>query len=201
MGRGPGVSHDQLENGRWRVRWREWEEKDGVRRRVQKSKTVEDQATAIDVAGKVLRALERGEVPDLDAVRVVTTVATVDAIFDGWLASREAKGVSEGSLEIYDAHIARALGALRKVGRVRTGQQIPGELLTRDGIIALTNQLRADEYAESTVGGVVRATVAAWGWASDDPETYPGITPAPRDPSDFLPRTVLYQAATAPTMD
>lgn len=200
MARGPGVSVDKLPTGRWRIRWREWVEEDGVKRRVQRSKVVDTQATAIEVQRNVLQCIERGQLYEREAVRVIPRVATVDAVLDGWLASREAKGSSRGGLEVYDGNVARALVALRKVGNVRDGEQVPGELLNREGILALTLQLRADDMANSTVYTTVRTVVSAWRWASDDPVAYPGLVPAPRDPSGLLPGQPLYEAGPAPTM-
>lgn len=200
MARGPGVSYDQLPNGRWRIRWRETVEEDGQRRRVQRSKVVETQASAIEVQRNVLQCIERGQLYEREAVRVIPRVATVDAVFDGWLAAQEARGVSEGSLRIYDWQVAKILELFRELGSVRDGEQVPGEWLTRDGIVQLTNKLRADDYAETTVNDTVRTAVVAWGWASDDPLAYPGLQPAPRDTSTLRTRRPLFEAPPAPTM-
>lgn len=200
MARGPGVSVDEQENGRWRVRWRETVVKDGKRRRVQRSKTVEDEATANLLRAKVQRALETGEVPQVEAVREVEEVATVDAVLDRWLDSRAARGSASGTLDTYISFVARILRGFRELEGLAEKAPVPGTLLTRDGVIRLTNQLRADGLADSSVHWVIRALAHAWAWASDDPQTFPGLAKAPRDLADIVPPEPVYSAAAAPTL-
>lgn len=200
MARGPGVSIEERENGRWRVRWREWVEEEGQRRRVQRSLVVEDHATAIEVQAKVLRAVETGELYEPEAVREIPAVATVDAVLDGWLESRAAKGVSRGTLTAYGSYTTRLVRTLRALDGLDEDKLVPGSWLSRDGVIRLTNALRAEDLAPSTVYWLVRALVQAWVWACDDPETYPGLAPAPRDLSSVLPRQAPALAGIAPTM-
>lgn len=200
MARGPGVSTDRQPNGRWRVRWREKVREGEHVRTVQRSQTVEDQATATIVAAQVLRALETGELYERDAVREVPVVASLDAVLDGWLEACTAKGLALGSLDTYAAYVGRILLAFRELEGLSPDEQVPGTVLSRPGAIMLTNKLRADGMAPSSVHWVVRAFVAAWVWACDDTETYAGITPAPRDTSALLPRAPSYWAPPAPTM-
>jgi integrase len=201
MARGPGVSVERQDNGKWRVRWRETVElPDGTQRRPQRSKTVEDESTARQLAGKILRALELGELPEVEAIRQVPEVATVDVILDRWLDGLMAKGASRGTIATYGSFAKRILRNFREIEGLPDQAQVPGTLLCRDGVIRLTLHLREEELADSTVHWVIRALVDAWTWAGDDPETFPGIAPAPRDKSSIVPPEPVYSAAPAPTL-
>lgn len=201
MSRGPGVSVERQDNGRWRVRWRETvEDPDGTRRREQRSKTVEDESTARQLAGKILKALELGEAPQVEAVREIPRVASVDAVLQGWLRSRDAKGASAGTFKTYVSYGNTLLSTLRTMAGLPEGTVVPGSWLSREGMISLTAQLRADGFADSSVYLLVRALVHAWTWACDDPNTYPGLLPAPRDPTSVLPQQPLKVAPPSPTL-
>lgn len=215
MGRGPGVSVSRVANGRWRVRWRETvlDESTGESRSVQRERVVEDESTAIELRAKVLRSIETGEIPEVDPVRRIPAVASVDAVFAGYLRSRKALGMTQSTIDQYAFRSARALRVFRGIGGIPVTQAVPGTWLTRDRLIELTNQLRTDSarmpgdkgktgrpLSEASVHTTVALVLAAWTWASDDPATYPGLAAAPRDPSSVLPRSPTYKAAPAPTM-
>jgi integrase len=201
VSRGPGVSVEKQDNGRWRVRWRETvEEPDGKRRREQRSKTVEDESTARQLAAKVLKALELGEVPQVEAVREIPRVASVDAVLQGWIRSRDAKGASAGTFKTYVSYSNTLLRTLRGMEGLPDGSVVPGTWLSREGVISLTAQLRADEFSESSVYWLVRALVHAWVWACDDAATYPGLVAAPRDLSSLLPHLPVRVAPPSPTL-
>jgi integrase len=202
MAMGPGVSSDQLPSGRWRVRWRETvQEPDGKVRRVQRSLVVEDQATAIAVQAKVLRALESGELYEREAVREIPEVASLDAVMAGWLEARAAYGVDKATLTTYGGYITRILRTFRELGRVPEGVAVPGTLLTRDRVVEATNAMRVGKISASTVRATIRALVSAWSWAADDPAEYPGLAAPPRDPKRIVPRPVVYSPPPAATME
>lgn len=204
MGRGlggSGVSTQRMPNGTWRIRWRETvRDPDGTTRRVQRSLVVADQATAQEVAARVLRAVESGVLYEREAVREIPDVATVDDVLRGYLRSRAARGAVGHTLEGYGAAHARALASLRAAHQIPDDRPVPGALLTRDEVIALAVRVRAAGYSEGTVYTTVRQILAAWTWASDDPATYPGLGIPPRDPSTVLPQLPVYEAPPAPTL-
>lgn len=200
MGRGPGVSIAELPDGRWRIRWRESvTDASAVNKRVQRERVVRDQATAIVLQGKILRALETGEVYADDA-RSIPVVASLDQVFAGWLRGRAARGASGGTLRAYGQRTARVLADLRARHGIAEGVGVPASLLTRDEVAELTLRLRTGGLAESTLKSTIGTVLAAWAWGCDDAATYPGLLPAPRDPTSVTPRGAVYSPTEAPTM-
>lgn len=202
MAGGPGVSMHVLDDGRWRVRWRETlREPDGATRRVQRERVVRDEATAVALRAQVLRAVETGRIyEEPEAVRQLERVASLDSVLRGWLRARAARGLAENTIEGYTGSVGRLLKLFRELDGIATDQVVPGTVLARERVIEVTNRLRADGLAEGTLYATVRVLVSAWTWACDDPATYPGLTSAPRDLASLLPRTPVYSAAPPPTM-
>lgn len=211
MAAGPGVSATELndDSGRWRVRWRESVNDGVVTRRVQREKVVRDEATAIALRAKILRAVETGEVFESE-VRVELRVATLDDVFAGWLRARSAKGIAPNTLKSYGDRVKRLLRAFHGMLGVPETKAVPGTALTRSGVADVTNYLRRrgsrpgdsadDALSEGTIHGTIQTLVAAWVWASDDPKAYPGLEPAPRDTSALTVRAPVYGETESPTM-
>jgi integrase len=202
VGRGPGVSISELGDGRWRVRWREavLDEATGERRTVQRERVVQDQSTAIELQGKVLRALETGAVPEVDAVRRIPVVVSVDLVIAGYLRARAARGAAPATITQYGHRGARALRAFRELGPIPESEPVPGTWLSREHLIELTQKLREDGLGDSALFATVSVLLQAWTWAADDALTFPGLAQPPRDPASVLPRAPIYAAARAPTM-
>lgn len=199
MAGGPGVSTAALADGRWRVRWRENVTDGTTTKRVQRERVVRDQSTAMKLSEKILRKIEAGELFE-DPVRVEIKPASLDAVLNGWLRGRAARGLSPNTIESYGGRIARVLRTWRAMLKLDEKTPVPGSVLTRDGIVKVTAAMRADGQSEGTLHGTIQTLVSAWSWASDDAATYPGITPAPRDTSDLALRPPVYGETTAPTM-
>lgn len=218
MANGPGVSIDQLPNGKWRVRWNEYVLQDGKRVRKQPERHVQDEATAIALQAKVLRAMELGEVyresPPVEAQRA----ATVDDVLGGWLRDQIAYGLAASTIVSNGASIKRILRAYRSVFNVPETKAVPGYLLNREAInrikIAMAEGIDPPPAApkgkgtrpikrvvsDGTRGKTIDVLVAAWVWAGDDPEAYPGISPAPRVTKKLRVRKTNYAAPPHPTM-
>lgn len=92
--------------------------------------------------------------------------------------------------------MARILRILRPPG----GGTVPGSALSRAGVVSVLEAMRRDKLADVTMHATVSAMLEAWTWAADDPATYPGIAPAPRDRRSLMPQRPVYAAAPAPTM-
>jgi len=200
-GNGPGVSASELPGGRWRVRWRETViEASGERRRVQRTRVVRDEATAIELRAKILRSLETGAVVELDAPRVTDAVATLDDMFAGFLRAEAARGHALNTLENYAGSVARVLRALRTMKAIADDRPVPGSMLNRTNVVELTLHLRKSGLGRGTIYNTLKVLLAAWAWGCDDPDTYPGIVLAPRSPKSLMPKAPVYAAAPAPTM-
>lgn len=202
MAGGPGVSMQVLDDGRWRVRWRETlRDADGTSRRVQRERVVRDEATAVELRAQVLRAVETGRLYDEpEAVRQLERVATLDSVLRGWLRARAARGLAPNTIEGYAGSVTRILKVFRELDGIAATDVVPGTVLMRERVVEITNHLRSDGLAEGTLYATVRVLVSAWTWACDDPGAYPGLVSAPRDLASLLPRTPMYTAAPPPTM-
>lgn len=200
MGRGPGVSIGELADGRCRVRWRETviDEATGQSRSVQRERVVQDRATAITLQAKVLRAIETGEVPQVDPVRRVPAVCSLDSLFAGWLRDRAAHGVAASTLVQYGTRQARVLRVLRQRHGIADTDPVSAAVLSRDEVNAITLALRADGLADGTLNGTIGMLLQVWAWGSDDPAEYPGLAPAPR--AMRPPRPPKYVPTKAPTL-
>jgi integrase len=200
VGRGPGVSVSELETGRWRVRWRETLAlPDGSRKSAQRERVVDDHATAIALQAKVLRALETGEVPQVDAVREMPAVCSVDQVLDGWLRSCAARGAPASTLRNYAQRNKRLLGALRQRHKIPTDKGVPADLLSREEVVQITLILR-ERFSESTLNGTIGSLLTAWAWGADDPRAYPGLPVPLHHPEAVIPPAPIYAPIEAPTM-
>ncbi len=201
MGRdGTGVSMTKLATGAWRVRWRDPNGK-------QREKTAPDEEAAIGLRAEVLRAVKAGQEwaaapveppPRPTAPVLPAQVATVDAVFEGYLAAQENR-VGASTMRTYFHRTELAKKTWRKLLGLAEDVEVPGSELNRGKVVSLFNALRA-ECSESTVYNVAILVLAAWGYATDCPEEFPGIAPSPRDPKSILPRAPVYAAAAAPTV-
>lgn len=199
MPNGPGVSVSRLASGRWRVRWREPVVEDGIPRRIQRERTVADERTAVDLRARVLRALETGQVYE-DEVREVVHQTTLDDVLDGYLRAASARGAAPNTIDSLGGRTTRILRTYRRILGLPEDRAVPGGALTRSSVVELTLRLRGEGLAEGTIYGTIQTLLAAWTWASDDPDGYPGIAPAPRDTSALLPYAPVYSAGPSPTM-
>lgn len=201
MPSGPGVSIGRAKSGRWRVRWREWiREADGTEHAIHRERMVDTEATAALLRAKVLRAIELGETPDIDGVKQLPPVASLDQVFAGWERSRKARGVTQASLETYGRRAAKILAILRERHEIPADKGVPASLLTRDEVVEITLALKARGNAEASVTAAISMLLSAWTWGADDPKTYPGLSPAPRDTASVVPPAPVYTPTTAPSM-
>lgn len=206
MANGPGVSIAELPDGRWRVRWRETVVEDGTTRRPQRERVVRDEATAIQLRARVLRDLEEGRIFE-EEVEVVGPVATVDEIVVGWVRARGARGMRRGTLRRNVSETAMLLSILRDLRQIPADRPVSAVHLTRAAVIEVTAALRKRKkqrgggtFADGTIYSLVSTLLAMWVWAADDPVTYPGLHPPPRDLQAVKPRPPEYEAPEAPTL-
>lgn len=194
----------------WRVRWREWVERDGervLRQRERKfhhpkgSTARTAPPAAVTFHADTLRRIEDGDLPDLaPPVRVEESRASFDEAAAAWLRHKAARGVTASTLDKYAQSIARWFGTVRTSRRIEKEAPVPVDLLTRDLFAEVVLTWREAGLSESTVYSSARIVLDAWTWAADDPRAYPGVPPAPRDKSTILPQAPIYAAALHPTL-
>lgn len=202
MSNGPGVSATERPDGRWRVRWRERvRDEDGSERWASRERVVADERTALKLRADILHTIELGQLPDLTPVRVAPATTTVDNVLGAWARRQRAKGNrAPSTLASYVTAIRRILRELREEHRIPADRPVPGHLLTPPSVVRLTERLQAAGLAAGSVYPTIRVLVAAWVWACDDPATFPGLAPAPRDLSNLLPASAEYAPGTPPTL-
>lgn len=217
MANGPGVSLRPMtmtEGGEaapgstWRVRWREWAERDGKRIRRQREKKFHHppgsrSRTPPPAASKfyadTLRRLEEGELPDLTGpVRI--EVCSFDQAVGAWMRHKGARGVTQSTLDKYAQRAARWFATVRELEGLSADAPIRADRLTRDLFSRAILDWRRAGLAESTVYATAQTMLAAWTWAADDPKAWPGVPQAPRDKSTILPLPPVYHAPVEPTL-
>jgi len=154
MANGPGVNVNERPDGKWRIRWREPViGPDGSLSYRQRERLASTKATAMELAAKVLRKVEAGELFEPEAHKVGKTV-TVDAVFKAWIAERAGGGVSKATILQYISRSNRVLAAMRVVCRLPDGEAVPASLLTRELVPAISTYLRGlDRLTEQTIHG------------------------------------------------
>ncbi len=160
---------------------------------------VSDEATAIMLRAKILRAVEMGDVVTVDA-RNAPKVATVDEVLAGWVRSLKAQGLERSSVVQYAARGNWALDGFREMLRLDADYAVPGSLLTRDNVVALNLHFRSKGRGENYIRLALHALIRAWTYACDDAAVYPGLALAPRDTKSIMPRSTKYGATVAPLM-
>lgn len=186
MGKGPGVSVSEREDGRYRVRWRD-PDTGASRERV-----VADAVRAHELRAEILGALRDAAPTPAGPVAAVT----VDSVLVAWTESVRGRRSSRTHLEYVDRS-ARVLRALRSVLGLRDDRAVPVAAVTRANVQAAGTALASAGLSEGTVALTVRTFALAWRWACSDTAAFPGLRPLPLDTA---PPSVVYVAGAAPTM-
>lgn len=188
MGNGPGVSAAALGDGRWRVRWRE--------RGRQRERVVHSEEAAIELRATILRALET--TGSYAPVEAPPPPATLDAVLGAWLRTRLARGGAASTLRGATGAVNRLLRAARRGRGLSKEVPVPGDVLTRSGVVEIIEALRATGLAAITLRPTVEVLLEAWEWAHDD--GLPGVGSPPRDRRSLLPGRDPYAATLAPSL-
>ena len=195
-----GVSVQNLGPKRFRVRWREWIEEDGKRKRVDCGRVVHSREAAIELQGKVLRALETVGFYR-EETRPVEAVASFEAAGAAWLRHKAARGCAAATIRRYGGALDRFFRSVRARRGLADDVVVRTDMLSRELFADLQIGWRREGLSESTVYGTARIALDVWNWAADDPETYPGLAAPPRDASRVLPRPPAYAAPVPPTLE
>lgn len=190
-----GVSVQDLGGRRYRLRWREWVEQGGERKRADKSIVVHSREAAIEMQAKVLRAIETQGWFEVEAKPEVL-VGDLEAAGRAWLRQKAARGCSDGTIKRYGT----SLGQWFKFLHQRAGGTVPVTVLTRDLFADAILAWRADKLSDSTIYNNARVAVELWDWAFDDPAAFPGVPTPPRDKKALLPKAAVYAPPEPPTM-
>lgn len=179
MANGCGVTVSEVSGGKYRVRWRD-HTSDGQK---QRERVVSTHAAAVELQGHVLRALETvGHY--VDPVRDVVHVPTVDRMIAGYLDALRARGRAESTITHNAGRLKHVLSAFRVLHKIPEDRGVPGELLNRDGVIAVTAELRrAGVLGPTEHSKAIACLLAVWGFASGDESSYPGVARVPYDTS------------------
>jgi len=169
---------------RWRVRWRERGEGGGWRWR---SVTVSDKATARALAGDCTRALEREGVWTPPSRREPTAgeVATLGAVWAGYLRHRAARGAARSSLAAWLSMGTRIQRDLRDL--LGESGDPPCSALSVEVVTRLLLAWEAEGLSESRRYALASMLARVWSWAADDPGSWPGVPSPPRDRSYLVP--------------
>lgn len=195
---GVGVSVAQRPDGRWRVRWRE--SSDG--RQVSRERVVDDEAAARRLQGEVLSARAEGQPFEPAPAPAAPRETTLDDVLEGWLRDRAAMGrVGRAALANNLGAVGRILRAARSVLKTEGRIPVSAVSLTLPG--RLVEHMRSAGLADGTIDATLGALLAAWAWAADAPETFPGLPALPRSAErlkGLRPGRPDYSAPPAPTM-
>lgn len=194
----------------WRVRWVEWVEQDGQRKRKEReryfhhpkgSKATTAPATATAFYADTLKAVQARELVDLaPPVREVVAVASFDAACAAWLRHKRSIARTKSTIDKYAKNIALFFRTARAVKGIAKDAPIPIDLLSRYLFTDVRLRWQEDGLSPSTVYGAARTALDAWTWAADDPAEFPGVPPAPRDKKLILGDAPIYSAPDAPTL-
>jgi len=186
---------------RWRVCWREvvldaegLATRDAGGRLVTRtrSRSCSSRSSAAVLQGQIVQDLERsGHVEQLGApVQAEAPAPTVAELAVAWLRWRHAQGAARGSLEAWRSSLERIRSTCVALGAESAGTWSPD--VTSRALV----RWRAEGLSEARLYEVTRLWLAVWVWAADQPSSWPGVAPAPRDRSLVLPRPPLRQHAT-----
>lgn len=195
-----GVSVQDLGDKRFRVRWREWTEVDGQRKRMDCGRVVHSREAAIELQGKVLRALETVGFYQ-EEVRPAELVGNFEAAGAAWLRHKAARGCAAATLRRYGSALERFFQGVRAHRKMSADTIVRTDVLSRELFADLQIAWQREGLSESTLYGTTRIALDVWTWAADEPDTYPGLPTPPRDASRVLPRPPAYAAPVPPTLE
>jgi hypothetical protein len=186
--------------GPFKIKWREDVEQGGARERVQRSKTCSTLAAFQELHRKTLHALEAGEVAPEAKARSIPTVAALDQIALAWLVDKKSQR-KIGTIDVYKSSLKRIFETIRTVRKIPDDVAVAATVLS----VSLFSDLRTIWKAEDDLATAKKAggrfaspwrrydlslvLYTGWKWAASQPLEYPGVPPAPQDPSLVLPTT------------
>lgn len=133
---------------------------------------------------------------------VADPVATnLEAAAADWLRARAARGIAASSVRKYATNLTRFFDTVRGVRELRADVAVTADVLSRSLVADVILALRARDLSESTIYSTASTILDMWGWASDDPDSYPGLPTPPRDASAVRPPPPIYTAPPPPTLD
>ncbi|MDP2310915.1 MAG: hypothetical protein Q8P18_33155 [Pseudomonadota bacterium] len=184
------LSVDTLPDGRFKVRWQEPVDEDGVRGKRARSRVVSDQGARDALVGKLRRTLEVGDVFVPEA-RVVTSAASLERVAVDWLEWQSSRDRKHQTRVRYKSAIARLMRTIRKVRHIDDDEVIPVSVLD----VALFTEMRNTWIAEDARAGsgekgrkpgacspmwryhLSGHLFSIWSFAASQPAAYPGVPP------------------------
>jgi len=193
---------------KYKVRWRELvpgpdggpvRDADGRLRRRARSKTVKGKEARDEVVARVRRALlEEGEYESPTA-RVEPMRTNLERAALGWIRWKRTR-CKPRSVVSYANHMKRFFELVRELQGIGEDEPVWAEELSQTLVIACVERWQDRGYSEAWVYACGRSVVDMWLWVADDPASWPGVPPAPREKKRVLPRVPVYGAPLAPTL-
>jgi integrase len=181
------VWYEELGHGRYRVQWRNrWTETAEGQRRPKGSLTVGSDTARDALMGKIRLKLDLDGHYEHEIPRELA-VANLETAAAAWIRHRAARMVAASSTRAAASAWARLQKDILAVERIAEGKVISVQCLKRDLFTRLLERWSADKLSEGRQYGLACYLLRVWTWAGDAPDEWPGVPPAPRDPSSVLP--------------
>ena len=177
------LSYERRANGRWLLRWRQWEEEpDGSRRRKQRTVTAHSVAERKQFELQIVEALRnvgwwsRNDDSRRPAKPFNVNLEAVARNWIGWKVG--VKGVEPNTRTNLANAMKRFFTTLRALNDLHAKQVVPGSLMTTPQYTAVVGRWRERKYGDATIYGSAIAVLDMWTWAADQP----GNEALPRPP-------------------
>ncbi len=194
------VYYTEVRPGVYKVRWRQWEMRDGRRTQRMKGITVHGVKARDQLIVKIRHALDTVGYYEKETKPEDRTTNLEEAWAD-WVRWKASRGITAGTTNKHLTTARMFFRAIRQIENIPDDRPIPSLVLTTD----LLAQIRLGPWshlAESSLYGRSVEVYDYWRYLTDDPEKYPGVVPAPRTKSRALPiAPVRGEAPEAPTWE
>jgi integrase len=204
------LSIDPLSGNRFKLRWRELipgpdglpaRGADGRLKRRARSLTVKGKAARDEAAARIRRSLlDEGEFNLPTAtVEEVPRIANLEHAALAWIEWKKTR-CKPRSVVAYAGHMKRFFEIARELLGIKPSEPMYADRLSRALLIDCVRTWQKRDYSQSWVYSAGRSVIDMWRWASDDPDTFPGIPTPPREAKMVLPRVPVYVAPPSPTL-
>lgn len=196
LGHKYGVSYQEEGSGKFRVRWRQWEEEpNGSRVRRQRSVFAYSMEEVKQLALDIEKALDdRGwwEAKDVPVRPAELNLERVAADWIHW--KKSVRRARPNTVKNLASSMRRFFRTLRRVHGLGEDEVVPGRLLTERDLVRVQDAWTEPpfDYGEGTVYQTIAAVVGMWKWAADEP-AYAALCRPPRELERVMPPTPLYE--------
>ncbi len=200
---GDGIQYEHLAGDRWRFRWRERTEAGAWRSRECVFRGAETGPDGARAHAERIRSELRttGAFSPTRHRLSVAPPSNLAAGITAYIEARKSAGkFKPKTVNTYTSYMLRVLEHIHQIYGVPETQPLPVTVLTRETFQEIMRRDRATGISEVTAYSAPLLVLKAWQWMADEPTCWPHIPPAPRDTTDFLPRTPKYSRTVAPSL-